>query len=274
MRSRISAAGGLGGIPRKGSPGAGEAVVWASMTRRRALLVFTRSPAAEARAKGFRVDTGAPLFHAFLASWVRLARETGTELLLAAPAACRRRLEASDLTGGALFLTQRRAPFGERVAAAAGGAFALGFESLVIVGGDAPAIGAADLRRTFEAIESGVLALGPARDGGVSLIGIDPRDADIGRSIRLRDPRALASLLAEAARRDRGVTLLPARPEVDSPEDAARLRHSPGNEAEWAIYRFLLARALRAGPPAPRFEAARTSTPRLRRRAPRGPPAA
>jgi glycosyltransferase A (GT-A) superfamily protein (DUF2064 family) len=244
------------------------------MTRRRALLVFTRSPQAEARAKGFRGESGAPLFLAFLESWVRLARETGTEMVLAAPAACRRRLEASGVGRGAWFLTQPRAPFGERVAAAAGEAFSLGFESLVIVGGDAPAIGAADLRRAFEAIESGAVALGPSTDGGVSLIGLEARDADIGRSLRLRDPRALERLLSEAARRDRGVAIFPARAEVDSTADAVRLRRICGCEPGWAAYRFLLARALRAGRPAPHFEAAPAAAPRARRRAPRGPPAA
>jgi glycosyltransferase A (GT-A) superfamily protein (DUF2064 family) len=244
------------------------------MKRRRALLVFTRSPEAEARAKGFREATAAPLFRAFLESWVSLARETGTALLLATPAPCRRRLERSGVASGATFLTQPRSAFGERVAAAVREASALGFESVVVVGGDAPAIGASELRRAFEEVERGSVALGPAVDGGVSLIAIGARDADLVRPLRLRDPRALVRLLADVAARGRGVALFPTRPEVDSTKDAARLRRFAGIDPGWFAYRFLLERAIRAERPAPDARDRRAPSPAVRRRVTRGPRAA
>jgi len=244
------------------------------MSRRRALVLFTRSPEAEARAKGFREAHAAPLFRAFLESWVRLSRETATDLVVASPASCRRRLEASGVAPGGRFLTQARAAFGERLAAAAGEAFGLGYDSVVLVGGDAPAIGAGDLRRAFEAIESGAVALGPAGDGGAYQIGVDARDADLGRSHRHRDRRALVRLLAAAADRRRGVVLLPARQEVDSALDAARARRLAGADPGWGPYRFLLDAALRPESPASLADLRPGSAHRPLRRAPRGPPAA
>ncbi|HET9794332.1 MAG TPA: DUF2064 domain-containing protein [Thermoanaerobaculia bacterium] len=244
------------------------------MSRRRALVVFTRSPEAEARAKGFSSASAAPLFRALLDSWVRLARETGTDLVLASPAACRRRLEGSGIAPEARFLTQRRAAFGERVAAIFRETFALGFESVVLVGADGPAIEPRDLRRAFAAAEAGEVALGPANDGGVYLIGMDGRDADLARCLRLRDPRALVSLLSAAADRRRGVVLFAPRREIDSTLDAVRVRGLAGVDPDWSDYRLLLELALRPACPARRLHRPAAPAPFSLGRAPRGPPAA
>ncbi|HWC64701.1 MAG TPA: DUF2064 domain-containing protein [Thermoanaerobaculia bacterium] len=239
--------------------------------RRRALLLFTRSPEAEARTKGFDRRNAAPLFGALLESWVRLARETATELVVASPAPCRRRLEESGLAPGARFLTQAGPTFGERLGAATREAFALGFDIVAVAGGDAPAIEAGELRRAFAEAEAGAVVLGPSEDGGVYLIVTGSRGADLGRSLAPRDPRALRRLLSAVADRGGRVVLLPRRSEIDSPLDAARSRRRA--DPVWAAYRFLLGLALRARTADERSGTHGAAAP-LRRQPPRGPPPA
>ena len=239
----------------------------------RALVLFTRSPEAEARAKGLGPNA-APLFRALLDSWVELARRTGTALVVASPEACRRRLERAAVAPGARFLTQRGDRFGDRLADAVARTFEGGARSVVVAGTDVPAIEPADLRRAFEDAESGAVAFGPAGDGGVYLVALGPGDGALCRTIRLRDSRALARLRGEAERRGRRVRLLARRNEIDGRRDAARARRLAAVDPGWNPYRFLLALALRPMPPAADRQRRAVPAVERRRAVPRAPPRA
>ena len=66
--------------------------------------------------------------------------------------------------------------FGEQLTGALQAAFALGFERLLVIGNDCPALSARDLIRAADQLKSTPVVLGPDRRGGVYLLGLS-RDA-------------------------------------------------------------------------------------------------
>jgi glycosyltransferase A (GT-A) superfamily protein (DUF2064 family) len=215
---------------------------------RRALLVFTRSPEAEAISKGFRSEGGAPLFHAFLSSWVDLARKAAVHLVVASPAPCRRRLEGSGVAREATFQTQRGGGFGDRLADAACAVFGRDFESVIVVGGDAPAITADELRSSFAAIEAGKMVVGPSVDGGIYLVGLRASEAPLLRTITLRDGRVCERFTRAGEDAGRRIHFLSRRAEIDSVRDAGRAWKASPWDSNWAPYQRLLAFSVASRP--------------------------
>lgn len=134
----------------------------------RCVLLFVRDPHNEARAK--RLGRAQRLFAQI------------TRRLTAAVA----RLDDVDLVvvGETLKpiplatrqFVQPAGTFGERLSAAFSAARAAGYQQIVAVGCDTPALAVRHLRRAFQLLETHDLVLGPAADGGAYLIGarIDP----------------------------------------------------------------------------------------------------
>jgi len=219
---------------------------------KRALLVFTRSPEAEARAKGFAPQAASGLFGAFLASWKRAAESADARLLISSPPQCARRLQANPLCEGAVFLAQSAGRFGERLASAVESAFALGYSSVAVVPGDTPAISGAELGRVYTALEDPdpAVVVGPAIDGGVYLIGLQNPGTNLLAQISLRNSRTCEELISSVERAGRKVSLLAGRGEVDSLDDLKWLSGSSELDPVWNEYGALLVAAL--GSPAPR----------------------
>ena len=213
---------------------------------RRALVVFTRSPEAEARAKDLDPESTSGIFAGFLASWKRAAERAGARLVISSPPACAKRLSVSPISEGAVVCAQIPARFGERLAAAVENVFSLGFSPVAVVAGDTPAISDEELDRAFVALEGdgAPLVLGPAGDGGVYLIGLRRPDSDLLAAVSLRDPKACEKLVLSARRAGRGISLLARREEVDSLADVRRLYRTSAESPVWNDYRLLLARAL------------------------------
>jgi len=242
--------------------------------RGRVLVVFARSPAEEARAKGFARREAAPLFGALLESWARLAREANLALVVSTPEPCRKEMARLPIGRAARALhAQPEGPFGERLEAAAREAFASGAGSVVLVGGDAPAVPAAEIDRAFAAVERGELVVGPAADGGIGLVGVPEPQAALLRTIRPGET-GLARRLEDAAR-EAGLASrrVSTRDEIDAPADACRLAALSGNDPSWAPFRALLRDCGRGGPPEssdwplPAFVPSRTGAPRAPPRA-------
>ncbi len=226
---------------------------------RRALLVFTRTPEAEARAKGLCPEAGSFLFAAFLSSWERAAEAAGASFVISSPPRCAERFRARRGPGRPPVLVQSRGRFGERLASAVDEVFALGFTSVAVVGGDAPAISARDLDRVFRALEGpgSPVVVGPSRDGGVYLVGLsDAQDRFLG-DFSPRDPRLCERLEAALERAGREIVRLEVRGELDSVDDLKRAYRDRDSKADWGEFRFLLAAALRPrrSPPAERRNA-------------------
>lgn len=127
----------------------------------RAVLLFARSDAAEARAKGLG-PRGRGLFELSRRRIAAAARRLGVDLVV---------VGAPGGLAPAHVLPQRGLDFGARLAAAFEDARALGYREVVAVGLDSPGLSARHLARAFSALARRDVVLGPSPDGGVYLLG-------------------------------------------------------------------------------------------------------
>jgi len=220
----------------------------------RHLVLFAREPRREAREKGLG-GPGAELFAQIAAGWCEAAQRCVARLVIATPPedirAWRRSLPSESIVR---FLPQSGGSFGERLADVARRSARLP-GSAVLVGGDVlPSTEA--LREAFEALERGADAvLAPARDGGVSLIGVAGRDADLLIRLAPRDRGVATALRDRLAQRGRSIALVTCAPDVDGRRSLAALLSSLPAGA----LRSLARAALRTGPGRP-SEASRAAT--------------
>jgi len=121
-----------------------------------ALLLFLRSEQDEARYKPLAGDQKASvaLFRRFNRYAIQQARRTGLPLFV---------IQGNQQVG---------ATFGERLANAYQSVFDLGYEQVIAIGNDCPELTTALLLEAAAALEQHAMVLGPARDGGAYLIGL------------------------------------------------------------------------------------------------------
>ena len=142
----------------------------------------------------------------------RAAARLGVELVVVAP-------EARGTSLAAHVLVQRGATFGERLAAAFADAAALGYRQIVAVGGDAPELGEAELAAAFRALAAHRVVLGPARDGGVYLLGVAGDASELLGGVPWQTRRVLSALLRRAPE----AAMLRALTDLDRREDLLQL---------------------------------------------------
>jgi glycosyltransferase A (GT-A) superfamily protein (DUF2064 family) len=204
----------------------------------RFLVLFSRDPGREARAKGFG-PTAEDLFTAFARGWEEAARRCAARLVIATPpedlAAWRVRLPAPEV----LWMTQSGSSFGNRLEGAARRAASLSGR-VVIAGGDvapdAPALGEA-----FDALERGADAvLAPAADGGVSLLSIGVSDLDLLARLAPRQGDAMTWLEGQLRGRGRSVARVAAAPDVDGRRSLRAFVRGFVNGEIRALARFVL----------------------------------
>lgn len=207
-----------------------------------AIVLFARSPEREAAAKG--MPSSAPLFRAVIAAWLDAAQKHGAAAVIACANEDREALSRIAPHIERRWIEQRGRSFGERVAAAAGEAFA-SFESIVLAAIDAPP--PRSLGDAFDALRRGVSVVGPARDGGVNFIGLIALDTELLMRLTLRRCRERCERLL----------VLRAVTDLDSQRSLAAAR----NERAW---RELFASRATYGTIAPRpfHRAVRTLPPR------------
>jgi len=108
-----------------------------------------------------------------------------------------------------------------------------GVRQIVLIGSDLPELSAAELLAAFRALESGqAMVLGPARDGGYWLLGLDLRRAAAAvrlfcgaeAAIAWGGDRVCEQTRQAAAREGISALLLPCRADLDRPEDLERWR--------------------------------------------------
>jgi len=175
--------------------------VASDVATRRCVLLFSRSPRAEARAK--RLQGAEGLF--------RIARERLVDAVVA--------LDGVDL----IELPQRGETFAERLGHAFDDARCLGYGQIVAVPGDVPGLDETHLRAAFAALDTADVVLGPCPDGGVYLIGSRGPVSRLFDGVRWRTGLVLADLLARTG----NASLLVALADLDRRRDLAALETDP-----------------------------------------------
>jgi rSAM/selenodomain-associated transferase 2/rSAM/selenodomain-associated transferase 1 len=134
---------------------------------------------------------------------------------------------ASWLGGDLFYRVQEGRDPGERMDRAFRAAFREGAEAVILVGTDAPGLTADLMREGFRALEGADLVLGPAKDGGTTLIGLRAPRPELFRSVPWGSAEVLSTMLAAARASKLRVRLLPELEDVDRPEDLALLPWPP-----------------------------------------------
>lgn len=126
---------------------------------------------------------------------------------------------------GSLMILQRGANLGERLRNCFADLFALGYETVVIIGGDSPTLPDEYIFDAFECFESDDdVVIGPTADKGYYLIGLRRLHEAIFTGIPWSTDGVLPATLEQIERAELNLILLPEWYDVDAPEELARLR--------------------------------------------------
>ncbi|KAA3620185.1 MAG: glycosyltransferase [Calditrichaeota bacterium] len=95
----------------------------------------------------------------------------------------------------------------------------LGYNKIVIIGTDSPALPMQHIEQAFVALDKGDLALGPTSDGGYYLIGMREPNQQIFESIRWSTEFTLKDTMKAANRTRLKYSLLPEHFDIDEGQD-------------------------------------------------------
>ncbi|MCL4177247.1 MAG: TIGR04283 family arsenosugar biosynthesis glycosyltransferase [Verrucomicrobia bacterium] len=123
------------------------------------------------------------------------------------------------LGSGLRLRSQGEGDLGQRIARGFDTAFASGNQQVVVIGTDSPELDPSLLAQAFGALEQSDLVLGPARDGGYYLIGLNRSAPGLFGGIPWGTEQVLSATLSCAARLGLRHALLPALDDVDRPTD-------------------------------------------------------
>ncbi len=96
-----------------------------------------------------------------------------------------------------------------------------------LIGTDIPTITEGLIRDAFRMLDGSDLVLGPAGDGGYYLVALKSAEKRLFTDMEWSTPRVLADTVARADALGLKVSLLPQRPDVDTPADIAALAGWP-----------------------------------------------
>lgn len=194
--------------------------------RANALIVMGKAPVAgrvKTRLRGFlSAEDAAELSRCLLVDQlVHLCELAVADLYLAfAPddaEAVMRQLAPADFR----LFSQQAGDLGERMAAAFEGLFVAGYKNIALIGSDLAPLPLRILEEAFTLLETTRprAVLGPARDGGYYLIGLNQPIPDIFRDMIWSHDRVLAETRAKLAALEIDHRLLPAWFDIDTPDD-------------------------------------------------------
>lgn len=131
---------------------------------------------------------------------------------------------------------QTAGDLGARMSAVVADRFALGASAVILIGSDHPTLARAEMDRAIQWLQEGgnQLVIGPARDGGYTLIGLTRPHPELFEGI----PWSSSSVLQETLARAEGLSLkvrqLSVCYDVDTIEDVARLQRETARWPERA----------------------------------------
>ncbi len=117
---------------------------------------------------------------------------------------------------------QRGSDLGARLEHACAERLAGAADRLVIVGGDCPDLGPGHLREALARLDTHALVLGPARDGGYTLIGLARSAPGLFRGVAWGGATVLEQTLERARAARLPVALLEPLADLDTPADLVR----------------------------------------------------
>jgi rSAM/selenodomain-associated transferase 1 len=123
------------------------------------------------------------------------------------------------LGAGILFQPQGSGDLGMRMERAFAQAFQAGYERVIIVGTDCPALTAKIMQAALEALQENDFVLGPTSDGGYYLIGLRRPAPQLFQDVPWGTEKVLERTLQIADQLDLRRTLLDLLDDVDRPED-------------------------------------------------------
>lgn len=108
---------------------------------------------------------------------------------------------------------------GERLAAGFAEAFVAGYERVIVTGSDCPGIDTDYLEAAFAGLDAHDVVIGPALDGGYTLLGLRQPAPELFKGIAWSTDTVLTATLSQAAAAGRSVHQLAPLSDVDHIED-------------------------------------------------------
>jgi rSAM/selenodomain-associated transferase 1 len=143
---------------------------------------------------------------------------------------------------GSLMIPQRGENLGERLTNCFADLFALGFESVIVIGADSPTLPGEYVFDAFECFETDEdVVIGPTEDGGYYLVGMRKLHMRIFEDIPWGGVGALDATVERAREAALNLVLLPEWRDVDTAEDFERLKRDLEGNRDFAKFtrRFL-----------------------------------
>jgi len=200
-------------------------------------VLFARRPATgevkQRLAAAVGAEEAAEFYAAFLGDILDALGRTGFPFAVGcAPAAATGYFRELAPTAAEVF-AQEGGDLGERMAAAFDRFFRSGFGRVVILGSDIPLLSPELLREAGEALKEVPVVLGPCRDGGYYLVGLNRELPELFSGIDWGTGRVLEQTLAKLRRGGAGFRLLGELEDIDRAEELERLaaelsRRRPG----------------------------------------------
>ena len=131
------------------------------------------------------------------------------------------------LPEGIQLLEQRGADLDERLANSAQDLFAMGYQRVVLMAADSPTVNHEYLQKALRELDDHDVVLGPADDGGYTLIAMKADEPTLFVGIEMSTERVLRETIERAERKDLEVSLLETLYDLDT-IDALLASHAAG----------------------------------------------
>ena len=126
---------------------------------------------------------------------------------------------------GFIYREQGKGNLGQRMSHAFAEAFRQHYKRTVIIGTDCPYLKSSHMKQAFDALRLKDLVLGPAKDGGYYLIGLNWHEKTLFEGISWGTGSVLAETLKIAAGKGLTIELLETLSDVDRPEDLKHINN-------------------------------------------------
>ena len=123
------------------------------------------------------------------------------------------------LSAGTEAFLQEGPDLGEKMHRAFLKGFQLGYRHIVLIGTDCPELSTFLIDQAFESLTANDVVIGPARDGGFYLVGLNQPFPELFLDRRWSTPEVLRESISIVRSHERSYTLLPALSDIDTLDD-------------------------------------------------------